>query len=198
MKRDEGIERLIDRLDERAVRLFALECAETVLGLFERTCPTDGRPREAIEASRRSIVGEAAGEEVTMAGFAAWEAARDTFSFASGSPAAGWAADVAAAAAAASIPQEPGEAVAVARLAARDASMWTREARTAAVRAESRVASWEAHRTAAGIESWAEAWASAGKAVWDAARHAENVAVSEADNAERNRQIKRLNELGLE
>ena len=40
------------RDDQRALATWAAECAERVLPLFEKLCPKDDRPREAIEACR--------------------------------------------------------------------------------------------------------------------------------------------------
>jgi len=56
-------------------RLFAADCAERVLPLFEKERPNDDRPRKAIEACRQFANGEidAAASEAARA--AAWEAA---------------------------------------------------------------------------------------------------------------------------
>ena len=40
------------RDDQRALAVWAAECAERVLPIFEKTCPKDDRPRKAIEACR--------------------------------------------------------------------------------------------------------------------------------------------------
>lgn len=52
--------RLIRRLpwDDRTARLFAADCAERVLPIFERERPNDDRPRKAIETARRFANGE--------------------------------------------------------------------------------------------------------------------------------------------
>src|SRR3990167_6808737 len=55
----------------QTARLFAADCAERVLPLFERECPNDMRPREAIAAARAY----ARGEIGAAAGDAAWDAA---------------------------------------------------------------------------------------------------------------------------
>jgi len=52
-------------------RLFACDCAEHVLPLFEAKRPHDPRPRQAIETARRYADGKASIEELR----AAWEAA---------------------------------------------------------------------------------------------------------------------------
>jgi hypothetical protein len=44
--------------DHRSLALWAADCAEHVLGLFERAQPDDPRPREAIEAARAWVRGE--------------------------------------------------------------------------------------------------------------------------------------------
>jgi hypothetical protein len=44
---------------DRMARLFACECAERVLPLYERDHPDDHRPRIAIEMARRFAVGKA-------------------------------------------------------------------------------------------------------------------------------------------
>ena len=38
--------------NETTARLFAADCAEAVLPIFERDYPNDDRPRKAIEAAR--------------------------------------------------------------------------------------------------------------------------------------------------
>ncbi len=103
----------------RELRLFACDCAERVLPLFERERPDDARPRMAIEIARRYANGKAVSEETAAAGDAAGDAA--------------WAAAWAAARAAA------GDA---ARAAAGDAA-W------AAARAAARAAAGDAARDAA-------------------------------------------------
>ncbi len=59
----------------RELRLFACDCAERVLPLFERERPGDTRPREAIALARRFAKGEASQEDLAAAGAAAWDAA---------------------------------------------------------------------------------------------------------------------------
>jgi hypothetical protein len=44
--------RKYSRDDQRVLAVWAAACAERVLPLFEKACPKDGRPREAIEACR--------------------------------------------------------------------------------------------------------------------------------------------------
>jgi len=67
--------RLTKRLktwNKRIARLFACDCAERVLPIFEKEYPDDKRPREAIEVSRRYANGKATEKELA----AAWAAAR--------------------------------------------------------------------------------------------------------------------------
>ena len=58
--------------DERTARLFACDCAEHVLPIYEQDYPDDNCPRHAIEVARRYANGEATVQELT----AAWDAAR--------------------------------------------------------------------------------------------------------------------------
>ena len=53
---------------ERELQLFAADCAEHVLYLFERERPNDDRPRKAIQAARDFVADEI--------GVAAWDAAK--------------------------------------------------------------------------------------------------------------------------
>src|SRR5690606_19898730 len=97
-----GQARLVRRVDawnDRTARLFASDCAERVLPVFEIGCPGDMRPRRAIEVARAFADGQATGEDLA----AAWDAARDAAWDPAGDPAwdAVWAAAWAAARAAA-------------------------------------------------------------------------------------------------
>ena len=62
---------------ETTARLFAADCAERVLHIFERRHPNDGRPRDAITAARAFARGEISGEQRSaaraVAEVAAWE-----------------------------------------------------------------------------------------------------------------------------
>ena len=71
--------RLLRRLDtwtERTARLFAADCAEAVLPLFEKDCPNDNRPRSAVEAARKFARGKISEKELYAACVAARDAAR--------------------------------------------------------------------------------------------------------------------------
>lgn len=87
--------------DRRVLALWAADCAERTLPLFERQAPTDTRPREAIDGLRAFAAGEMRIGPVRALAAAAHAAAREV-----GDPAA-----VAAARAA-------GQAAAVAHMAA--------------------------------------------------------------------------------
>ena len=90
-------------ISDKDMRLFACDCAEKSLPIFEKQFPKDTRPRKTIETARLFANGNASQEELDAARDAAWAAARD----------AAWAAARAAARDA---------AWAVARAAARDAA----------------------------------------------------------------------------
>lgn len=62
--------RRVDTINDRTLRLFAADCAERTLHIFERDYPNDDRPRKAIEAARLFAEGKIDA--------AAWDAARDT------------------------------------------------------------------------------------------------------------------------
>ena len=65
--------------NEKAARLFAADCAEHVLPIFEKLRPKDDRPRKAIEAARAFARGEISA--------AARDAARDAARAAAGAAA---------------------------------------------------------------------------------------------------------------
>ena len=67
----------LDEGDHRALVLWATDCAEHVLPLFEERYPKDHRPRHAVEAGRAWARGEIALREARAAAFAAHAAARD-------------------------------------------------------------------------------------------------------------------------
>lgn len=66
-------------LDDKALRLWAADCARHVLHFFAEKYPEDKRPREAIEAARRFARGEITLEQMTAAGAAAWATAWATW-----------------------------------------------------------------------------------------------------------------------
>jgi hypothetical protein len=113
------IVRRVEAWNDRTARLFAADCAEHLLPLFEADFPTDDRPRKAIETARRFADGKASREEMAAAqaaaGAAAWDAAWDA------ARAAAWDAAQAAARAAARVAAWAA-AWAAARAAARDAA----------------------------------------------------------------------------
>ena len=76
-----GPVRLVSKLDtwnDKSARLFAADCAEHVLYLFEDRYPQDERPRKAIKAARQFISGDITFDEMAAAWDAAWDAARAT------------------------------------------------------------------------------------------------------------------------
>jgi hypothetical protein len=62
--------------DQKALLLWAAECAEHILHHFEAARPGDGRPRAAIEAGRAWVRGELTVKPVRAAALAAHAAAR--------------------------------------------------------------------------------------------------------------------------
>jgi len=75
--REARLLRRFEMWDDRTARLFACDCAERALPLFESERPDDNRPREAIEVARRYANGEATNEELTAAADASWAASWD-------------------------------------------------------------------------------------------------------------------------
>jgi len=63
--------------EHRLLTLWATECAEHVLYLFEKDHPEDDRPRKAIEAARAWLRGELKMTEARRFAFAAHAAARE-------------------------------------------------------------------------------------------------------------------------
>ena len=120
----------IDNWNERTARLFACDCAEHVLHLFEDEYPDDKRVRLAIETARRYANGEATDEELIAACHAAWDIA--------------WAARAAARAAAWDADRAARTATRAARAAARDAA-WDADS-YAAWAAEDAEREWQADR----------------------------------------------------
>jgi hypothetical protein len=79
-----GQARLLSRVaawNERTLRLFACDCAEHVLPIFEQAHPDDNRPREAIRAGRLYATGQGTSEQLRAAGAAA-RAATDAATYA--------------------------------------------------------------------------------------------------------------------
>jgi len=73
---------------EKLLRLFACDCAEHVLPIFEKKYPNDVRVRDCISVARRYANGQATAEERD----AAWAAARDAAWAAAAAEDAAWAA----------------------------------------------------------------------------------------------------------
>ncbi len=60
----------------RRLALWAADCAEHVLGLFERECPGDERPRNAVATARAWARGEVSMIQARRAAYAAHDAAK--------------------------------------------------------------------------------------------------------------------------
>jgi hypothetical protein len=73
--REARLLRRVDKWDKRTARLFAADCAEHVLHIFERVYTDDHRPRMAIEAVRKFVNDEINITELDVAGDAARDAA---------------------------------------------------------------------------------------------------------------------------
>jgi hypothetical protein len=126
--------------DERTARLFACDCAEHVLSLYEAKYPDDDRPRKAIEVARRYAEGTATREELAAARAAAWAAE-------GAAGAAAWAAEGAAREAAAGAVWDAAWAAwAAAGAAARDAAWAAREAAAGAAARDAAEAAWAAEQ----------------------------------------------------
>jgi len=86
---------------DREARLFACDCAENVLPIFEKRYPEDIRPRKCVEVARRLANGQATTAELeaarAAAGYAAWAAAWAARAAAAASRADAWFAALAAA-----------------------------------------------------------------------------------------------------
>jgi len=85
--------------NERTERLFAADCAEHVLPIWEKKYPGDLRPRQAIEAARLFADGKITKEKLAAARAAAWAAAGAAARAAAGAAARDAAEDAARAAA---------------------------------------------------------------------------------------------------
>jgi hypothetical protein len=169
----------IRALSDKNHRLFAADCAEHVLPIYEKHYPDDSRPRRAIEMARRFARGEATKEELEIANaatFAATLAAANAATFAA-TLAATFAATLAATLAAASVSAVADDAdatFAAAKAAVDDAN-----------------AAWVAANSAA----WAAvdaAYAAVRDAAWDAADAADAAARAAARDAEREWQLERV------
>lgn len=55
----------VEAWNARTAQLFACDCAERALPIFECACPGDTRPREAVAAARRFAGGMASQEELS-------------------------------------------------------------------------------------------------------------------------------------
>jgi len=74
---DDLLAELLNNRDKVSLAVWAADCAEHVLPLFERHRPEDDRPRKAIEAARAFARGEIRVGVARKAALAAHAAARD-------------------------------------------------------------------------------------------------------------------------
>ena len=65
------------KLNDRKLSLFACDCAEHVLPIYEKKYPNNNCPRKAIETSRAFAMGKATKKQLAAAWAAAWAAVRD-------------------------------------------------------------------------------------------------------------------------
>lgn len=72
-----GTAESMDETDRPALTLWAADCAERVLSLFEDRYPDDRRPRDAVGAARAWARGEISVGAARRAAFAAHAAARE-------------------------------------------------------------------------------------------------------------------------
>src|SRR3954451_19600645 len=72
-----GSPQTLSQADRRIVALWAADCAERVIGLFEAEAPGDSRPREAIARTRAFARGELDIAEAIRGRFVNGEAARE-------------------------------------------------------------------------------------------------------------------------
>ena len=152
---------LVKVIDYKILQQWSVDCAESVLHIYEDRYPGDNRVRDCIETTKKYLVGECSIEEVDAAGAAAAAAAWS----------AGYDADAADAA----------DAAWAARYAAGSARYAASAARSVDV-ARSARAAWSADAAADAAES--AAWSAAADAAGsvDAARSARFAAVKEQEN----------------
>jgi hypothetical protein len=72
--------KLVEDVDQKAAMLWAADCTERVLRLFEEERPGDKRPREAIEACRAWVLGEIKVGQARKSSLEAHAAAREAVS----------------------------------------------------------------------------------------------------------------------
>ena len=71
------IAELAAKTDQKALAIWAADCAERVLPYFEKKYPKDNRPRKAVEAGRAWSRGELSVSKARSAALASHAAARD-------------------------------------------------------------------------------------------------------------------------
>jgi len=75
--REARLLRKITTWNDRTARLFACDCADRALKIFEKAYPKDTRPRQAIALAREFTNSGATKEALAAAWDAAWDAAGD-------------------------------------------------------------------------------------------------------------------------
>ena len=75
--REARLIRKLNTWNDRTMRLFAADCAERVVTIYEKEYPDDDRPRLAIQAARDFANGKITKKQLDAARAAAWNAARD-------------------------------------------------------------------------------------------------------------------------
>ena len=62
--------KVLDENEHKALVIWAADCAEHVLSVFEAACPEDKNPRQAIEAAKKWVFGQLKTSEVRRFAFA--------------------------------------------------------------------------------------------------------------------------------
>ena len=138
--------RRIETCNDKTLRLYAADCAERVVSLYEKDRSTDTRPRKAIQAARDFAKGKITAEELKAAAAANAAYAADAAAAAANAASAADAADAYAADAAYAAAADAYAAVyaAYAAYAAADAAVGTAVAANAAADAAER--KWQVER----------------------------------------------------
>ena len=74
--REARLLRRIETWNEKSARLFAADCAEKVLPIYEKEYPNEDAPRKAIQAARDYANGKINKKQLAAAKVVAWDAAR--------------------------------------------------------------------------------------------------------------------------
>ena len=150
--------RKVEIWNDKTLRLFAADCAEHVLGIYERVCPKDDRPRKAIQAARdfaNGLIDRNAAHAAANAAYSAAEAARSAAEAAYSAAEAAYAASYAAAYAA---DYSAAEAAYAASYAAAYAAAYAAEAAYAASYAAANATYSAAEATRAAADAAEKEW----------------------------------------